>query len=64
MFKERIEKAYNIGKQDFIDGKKAIPAHSTKLMDFLKSLELKEMGDSVPFMKAWIKTWHTENLKI
>lgn len=54
-----IATAEILGTIAFNSGKKCIPALDADLM---KMMEGKEVGEGLPLMKAWTKTWHNANL--
>lgn len=57
--KEKLARAYELGKQAFNNGKKCVPAHDNELINVLKGYK---MGESINELKAWSKGWHEANL--
>ncbi len=57
-----IKRAKMLGKLAFKKGIKSSPVLDKKLMNMLKG---SKVGDprNIKIMKAWTKSWHTENLK-
>jgi hypothetical protein len=61
MSKLIVDIAYSLGVQAFKNGKKCVPAADK---DFEENClkQCKEVGDSIPYSKAWLKGWHDANL--
>jgi hypothetical protein len=57
-----IISAAALGTKAFKSGKKCIPCHDSQLMALIDQNENKEMGASLPIMKAWMKSWLAANL--
>ena len=57
-----LEKARELGQKAFHKGIKSVPALDKDLLELIR-VESKEMGQSIPIMKAWAAAWHKENLK-
>lgn len=56
-----IKNSYNLGVQAFKKGKPCIPAFDKELTEnILRDLKV---GEGIPYLKAWIKGWTTENLR-
>ena len=55
----KIFEASILGTMAFNNGLKRIPCIDEKLMNLIDS---NEIGDSIPFMKAWTKSWDNANL--
>lgn len=51
-----------LGTIAFNNGKAATPALDADLMNVIAQHENKEIGASIPIMKAWINSWHAANL--
>ena len=53
--------SYGLGVKAFKDGKKRIPAMDKLLLE--NCLTGCKIGESIPYLKAWLKGWDYENLK-
>ena len=51
-----------LGTIAFNEGRSAVPAHDPELLKVIGQHEKKEMGASIPILKAWIASWHAANL--
>jgi hypothetical protein len=51
-----------LGTIAFKSGKKCIPCHDSNLMSLIDQHENKQMGASLPIMKAWMESWLAANL--
>lgn len=63
--KSNIQKALEMGKEAFHNGKKSIPVFDPNLMQLLKEndQEKKPFGSSSQLLNAWSTGWHQENIK-
>ena len=61
MMKLLKDVAYGLGAKAFKDGKKCIPACDTLFNE--TCLKSTQVGEGVPYLKAWIKGWTIENLR-
>ena len=53
--------AYNLGVQAFKNNKPCIPAKDKTFLE--NCIKGNKVGESVAYLKAWIKGWTDENLK-
>lgn len=51
-----------LGTKAFKKSRVCVPAHDPELMKVIASHEKKEMGASIPILKAWTDSWHAANL--
>lgn len=51
-----------LGTMAFNNGKAATPSLDSDLMNIIAQHENKEIGASIPIIKAWINSWHAANL--
>lgn len=55
--KENI--AYGLGVNAFMKNAKRVPAHDKLLLSFISDCK---MGESIPYLRAWLKGWDAANL--
>lgn len=58
--KKEREILYNLGVTAFKNGLPAIPANDKELMK--KYIKGCQVGEGLPYIKAWVKGWHSANL--
>lgn len=51
-----------LGTIAFNEGLSSAPCQDAELLKVIGLHEKKEMGDSMPILDAWIKSWHAANL--
>ena len=57
--KSEKEVLYNLGVTAFKNGLPGIPTNDKKLMEYIKGCQV---GESLPYIKTWVKGWHSANL--
>lgn len=58
--KKEKETIYNLGITAFKNGLPCIPANDKELME--KYITGCQVGEGIPYTKAWLKGWHDANL--
>ena len=60
MNKLKKDIAYSLGVTAFKNGLKCIPAGDKDLME--NCIKGCQVGEGIPYFKAWLKGWHDANL--
>ncbi len=60
---EKLKTAAAIGATAFREGRARIPGQDPQLNTLLKSLVNSQVGDYIPYLKAWLNAWDQANMQ-